>query len=482
MRFLRHPALPRCALLLGLLAGCSSVAHVEPPPSQASPPQAFSAPVARMPGDEQDVRAWWRVWNDPAMQALIDQALAANPDIRTAQANLEAARAVITAAESALYPTLSTNAVGATGRIDWQDQEPWRALLPPLTSHIPSSSQAKGYAAGVSAAWEADVFGGNRANEQAARAAAAIAEERLHGAHVLVAAEVAGNYRQALALRQRLAILDESIATTEELHRYVQARFMAGHVKAAEVAFVRARLEEQQAARPYLAALFETRLRRLAVLCGLPPQHAPALASEAMPVPPPPSGQLPSSVLDRRPDARAARWAVEARAAQLKRLKADLLPSFGIVFLGGDGHLEFAGIPAGMPGVSGFGGLLGLRISLPLFNAGRLNANVRAGDAQLQAAVADYDKAVLAALEDVENAYGMRFGLDARISGLERSRDASRRVAESKQVLFDAGEATRDEVLKTRIEVIRTEDALAQLRMEQAIVSVQLYQALGGGW
>lgn len=478
MRFLRHPALPRCALLLGLLAGCSAVVHVEPPASQVSPPQAFSAPVASMPGGETDVRAWWRAWNDPAMHALIDQALAANPDIRTAQASLEAARAVVTVAESALYPTLSAHAAGFTGKIDWRDQDPWRAMLPPLTSGIPSSTQAKGYAAGVSAAWEVDVFGGNRANEQAARAAAAIAEERLHGAHVLVAAEVAGNYRQALALRQRLAILDASIATTEELHRYVQARFMAGHVKAAEVALARAHLEEQQAARPYLAALLETRLRRLAVLCGLPPQHAPALAPEALPVPPPPSGQLPSSVLDRRPDARAARWAVEARVAQLKRLKADLLPSFGIVFLGGDGRLTFDSIPD----VSGLGGLVGLRISLPLFNAGRLDANVRAGDAQLHAAVADYDKAVLAALEDVENAYGMRLGLDARISGLERSRDASRRVAQSKLLLFDAGEATRDEVLKARIDAIRTEDTLAQLRMEQAMASVRLYQALGGGW
>lgn len=478
MRLLRCSALPHCVLVLGLLAGCSSIVHVEPPSPQASPPQAFSAPVARMPGDEQDVRAWWRVWNDPAMHALIDQALAANPDIRTAQANLEAARAMVTAAESALYPTLSANAAGVTGKIDWRDQDPWRAMLPPLTSSIPPPSQVKGYGAGVSAAWEPDVFGGNRANEQAARAAAAIAEERLHGAHVLVAAEVAGNYRQALALRQRLAILDESIATTKELHRYVQARFTAGHVKAAEVALTRAHLEEQQAARPYLAALFETRLRRLAVLCGLPPQHAPALASEAMPVPPPPSGQLPSSVLNRRPDARAALWAVEARVAQLKRLKADLLPSFGIVFLGGDGRLTFDTIPD----VSGFGGLMGLRVSLPLFNAGRLKANVRAGDAQLQAAVADYDKAVLAALEDVENAYGMRFGLDARISGLERSLDASRHVAESKRLLFDAGEATRDEVLKARVEITRTEDALAQLRMEQAIASVQLYQALGGGW
>lgn len=475
-----HPfTLPRCLLWLGLLSGCSAVVRVEPPASRVSVPPAFSAAIDQAPANQADVRVWWRSWNDPVMDALIDEALLASPDLRTAQAHLEASRALVTVAASARSPTIAAGLVGATGKVHGWDEAPWRAALPPFTSGIPTSSRLEGTALGVSAAWEADVFGGIRANENAARAAAAIAEERWHGARVLIAAEVADNYRQALALRERLAILDESITLAEALLRYVQARFAAGQAKAADVSAARARLEAQQAARPALAAWLETRLRRLAVLRGVPPQQLPKLAAEPVVAPPPaPSGELPASVLDRRPDARAARWGVEARMAQLERLKADLLPSFGIVFLGGEGRLSFSGLPD----IAGLGGLLGLRVSLPLFNAGRLGALADAGDARLQAAVAEYDQTVLAALEDVENAYGMRAGIDARIAGLARSRDIVRRVAESKQALFEAGEVTRDEVLAARIELSRAEDVLAQARLEQAVASIRLYQALGGGW
>lgn len=485
MRFAYVPALSCSVLALGLLAGCSSLIRADAPAPQVEVPAAFAAAAtqaaettqAAAPGDA-DLRVWWRSWNDPQMDALIEKALAANPDIRTAQANLAAARALVTVADSALYPTVSAGAAGAAGSVDWRNNDAWRALLPPLTSTLPSSTSGNGYAIGVSAAWEADVFGGRRTDARAARAFEAISEERLRGAQLLLAAEVAGNYRQALALRQRLDALDAAIGSVGDLNRYLQARFSAGQAAAADVSAARARLEEQQALREALVVQIDTRLRRIAVLCGLPPQQLPALAPAPSPIPPPPSGQLPSTVLDRRPDVRAAQWAVQARAARLERAKADLLPSFGIVFLGGEGRLDFSGIPE----VSGLGGLIGLRVSLPLFNAGRLRAYVHASDALLEGAVADHDRAVLGALEDVENAYGLRAALDTRVARLESGRDAADRAGRSKLALFDAGQATRSDVLQTRLELARFDDALAQARMEQAIASIRLYQALGGGW
>jgi len=479
MRFAHFPALSCNLLALGLLAGCSSMIRVDTPASQVTAPTTFAAPAAQAaaPADA-DQRVWWRSWNDPQMDALIDKALAANPDIRTAKANLAAARALVTVADSALYPTVSAGAVGAAGNVDWRNNNAWRALLPPLTSTLPSSTSGDGYAIGVTAAWEADVFGARAADARAARAAEAISGERLRGAQLLLAAEVAGNYRQALALRQRLDVLDTAIGSLGDLNRYLLARFAAGQASAADVSAARARLDEQLALREALSAQIDIRLRRIAVLCGSPPQQLPALASAPSPVPAPPGGQLPSSVLDRRPDVRAAQWAVEARAAQLKRAKADLLPSFGIVFLGGEGRLDFSGIPD----VSGLGGLIGLRVSLPLFNAGRLHAYVDASDALLAGAVADHDRAVLGALEDVENAYGLRAALDARVARLASSRDATFKADRSKQALFDAGQVTRGDVLQARIELSRIDDALAQARMEQAMASIRLHQALGGGW
>lgn len=503
----------RAAPLLALacaawLAGCGQALKVHTPPAQARVPDAFSAPAAQAAGGpQQDLDRWWRLWGDARMNALIERALAASPDIRAAQANLRAARALADVAESALYPTAVAAAAAGAGTADWRNASAWRTLAPPYSAALPSSADARGLAAGVGAVWEADVFGARRADASAARAAAAIAQERLHGAHMLVAAEAASNWREALALAQRLSILDAATATAAQLHGYAQARLAAGQARAADVAAAQARLAGLQAARPALQALLLTRRQRLAALCGQPPgqpdtalaallpdvpnaPNAPAAAPEAAAAseaaappepsapPAPPSGQLPSSVLARRPDVRARQQAVQARAAQLKSLKAELLPSFGIVFLGNEGRLDFSGLPR----ASGAGGLIGLRVSLPLFTAGRLQAQARAGDARLHAAVAEYDRAVLDALQEVEAAYAARAALDARVESLRAARQSAARRASGLQALYQAGERQRDAPLQARLELAEADDALAQARMQQASASIRLYQALGGGW
>ena len=494
----------RAAPLLALacaawLAGCGQALKVHTPPAQARVPDAFSAPAAQASGGpQQDLGRWWRLWGDARMNALIERALAASPDIRAAQANLQAARALADVAESALYPTAVAAAAAGGGPPDGRNASAWRALAPPYSAALPSSADARGLAAGVGAVWEADVFGARRADASAAQAAAAIAQERLHGAHMLVAAEVASNWREALALAQRLSILDAATATAAQLHGYAQARLAAGQARAADVAAAQARLAGLQAARPALQALLLTRRQRLAALCGQPPGQpdaalaallpdvpdSPAAASEAAAPPEPsappapPSGQLPSRVLARRPDVRARQQAVQARAAQLKSLKAELLPSFGIVFLGNEGRLDFSGLPR----ASGAGGLIGLRVSLPLFTAGRLQAQARAGDARLHAAVAEYDRAVLDALQEVEAAYAARAALDARVESLRAARQSAARRASGLQALYQAGERQRDAPLQARLELAEADDALAQARMQQASASIRLYQALGGGW
>lgn len=495
-----HRAAPLLALACAAwLAGCGQALKVHTPPAQARVPDAFSAPAAQASGGpQQDLGRWWRLWGDARMNALIERALAASPDIRAAQANLQAARALADVAESALYPTAVAAAAAGAGTADWRNASAWRALAPPYSAALPSSADARGLAAGVGAVWEADVFGARRADASAAQAAAAIAQERLHGAHMLVAAEVASNWREALALAQRLSILDAATAAAAQLHGYAQARLAAGQARAADVAAAQARLAGLQAARPALQALLLTRRQRLAALCGQPPGQpgaalaallpdvpdAPAAASEAAAPPEPsappapPSGQLPSSVLARRPDVRARQQAVQARAAQLKSLKAELLPSFGIVFLGNEGRLDFSGLPR----ASGAGGLIGLRVSLPLFTAGRLQAQARAGDARLYAAVAEYDRAVLDALQEVEAAYAARAALDARVESLRAARQSAARRASGLQALYQAGERQRDAPLQARLELAEADDALAQARMQQASASIRLYQALGGGW
>ncbi|HXX85863.1 MAG TPA: TolC family protein, partial [Casimicrobiaceae bacterium] len=277
----------------------------------------------------------------------------------------------------------------------------------------------------------------------------------------------------------RLDVLDRGIATLEELLNYTEARYAAGQAFAYDMDLVREQLDLQRAKRPPLLALIETRRRRLAVLAGKPPEAAVALPQPApFNVPSAPTGFVPVQVLERRPDVQTQAALVAAFAARLRSAKADLLPSFGIQFAGGDGELHFQGLPNF--GVTG--GLLNLGAYLPIFTAGRIRANIAASDARLQAAAAQYDAAVLKALEDVENAYRQRSALDRRSVSLASALAAARRNEVASTILYERGRKTFRDVLDDRVTALNDEDQLVQSQMGQATATVQLYRALGGGW
>jgi outer membrane protein TolC len=239
-------------------------------------------------------------------------------------------------------------------------------------------------------------------------------------------------------------------------------------------------LETLRGKRPALVSLLDMRLRRLAILCGRTPETGIVFSSSPGPflLPPAPAGQMPVTVLERRPDVRARAALVRAQTARLASAKTDMLPRFQIQFLGQDGHLHFDGVP----GLSGTGGLLGLSVQLPIFTAGRIEANIDVNDARLAAAAAAYDKAVLQALEDVENAYGLRNGLDRRDADLTRALIIAERNVDMSSALYENGHKTLQDVLNARLDLFERQDDLIQTQMGQASATVQLYRALGGGW
>ncbi len=456
---------------VSLLGGCKVFETTAPPPRVDAPAAFDQSPPVGVSMSPEQLAHWWTVWRDPAMNRLIEEALSANTDIRIAQARVTEARSVVAIAESALSPTL-----GANGGV-WGGGAQWRN---PAVDLIPGGShEFDAHLAGLTASWEPDIFGGRAVDAEAARASALSVDEQLNGARMIVVAEVAENYLEARGLQRRLAALDGSIAAMEQFSRYVQARFDAGQAQAYDVTQVRERLETLRGKRPPLVSLLETRQRRLAVLTGRPPEAASRLSNPGpFTAPAPPAGQMPVDVLERRPDVRARAALVRAQVARLSSAKTDLLPRFQIDFLGGDGRLHFEGVP----GLQGTGGLAGLTVRLPIFTAGRIEANIAANDARLEAAAADYDKAVLAALEDVENAYGHRRGLDRRGETLAAALANARRNQRASTGLYEGGSRTLGDVLNARLDAFEREDELIQTQIGQAAATVQLYRALGGGW
>ncbi len=456
------------------LSSCARPVKV--PPSKVAMPAKFDeqAPDGAATS-QQELSRWWTIWHDPILEALIDETLKANTDIRTAQARVAEARAMVTVAESALYPAVNAQGAAWGGGADWRTSQS-AGVLPGLASAEPGFW---GGTANLAASWEADVWGGRHADADAARAVQLSAAQYLNGAHVTVAADVAENYQEARGLQLRVDVLDRGIATLEQLLTYIQARYEAGQAFTYDADLVREQLNLQRAKRPPLLQLLEVRRRRLAVLAGKPPEAALTLPQMApFNIPPAPNGLLPIQVVERRPDVQARVYLVHAQAARLQSATTDLFPRFGVQFLGGDTELHFQGLPS----FGATGGLVSLSAYLPIFNAGRIRANIAANDARLEAAVADYDAAVLKALEDVENAYRFRGSLDQRSTSLAAALTTARHNETASTDLYEAGRKTFRDVLDDRISALNDEDELVQAEMGQATATVQIYRALGGGW
>lgn len=474
----------RVVWLVGVCgAALTACADLSPSPTQAPdprvrPPDVFTnAPVTGAPvtGEADiDPAAWWTAWGDARLDALVRKAIAANPDLRSAQAHARAADALVTVARSALLPTVTANAGVRGGGVDWR--LPANPLLPGLGPGVDN------HTLGIAARWEPDVFGGRAADAAATAAQAQAVGAAAVAARLSVVAQVADAYTRALGARRRLVVLDEGIAALERLRAYVDGRYAAGQATRGDVDEVGARLWALKANRPALEMELGTLRRRLAVLTGTPPEgEGEALGPVTdllVPPPSPPTGDLPSSVLERRPDVRAAADLVRARVAMLASAKADLFPRFAIDFLGQDGHLHVSG----MPGGSATGGLIGLEVSLPLFTAGRLHAIVAAQDAELDAAAANYDAAVLQALADIEDAYAWRRDLDRREDGLIAQLAQADHRAQATAALYKGGAVVLSAVLEAELAALDARDALIQTRIARAAATVQLYRALAGGW
>ncbi|MFT9442535.1 MAG: TolC family protein [Acetobacter papayae] len=467
--------LPIRAVVLALpvaLAACSPF-HADIPPSHVTIPAGTAAEAST---GRVDLTHWWTDWHDPRLTKLVEEALAANPELRQARDRVEQARAYTKMAKSSLYPT-----IGATGSIAGGGMN-WRQATPPLASSIDPNlgdPMTDGHLAGVGIAWEPDVFSHNTATLKASRAMELTAQDLLHGAHMTIAADVASSYLSALGISQRLALLDRSEQTLESLLAYATARFEAGQTNQADLESIRAQIEALRGSRPVLVAAYDTFRRRLAILSGRTPDNAPDLSGpDTFSIPAPPRAMLPSTILNNRPDILLRRHMVEAAAQRLVGAKTELLPRFGLEFFGGDGRLRFDGIP----GLSGTGGLAALTATLPIFTAGRIHAQIAQADSRLDEAVAAYDQTLLNALAEIEDASEQRSRLDTSADALQARTQAASKAATMSHGLFEGGQVTLQDVLTARLRLIDAQDELVKTQTARALSTVRLARALGGGW
>ena len=461
-----------CAMLL---KGCATAPDSELPKPTVAIPASFDAVPEARPTSEapQNLSRWWDAMQDPVLTQLVDQGLAANSDVRVALDRLKDTRAYQTVGESAMYPTIE--AAGWFGKQKSHTRLP--GILP--TVDWPTSDGSSG---GLVATWELDFLGKRRHDAAAVREGALAAQEGVYGAQLMVSSDIANNYFEARGIEQRLALLQRGIRLAQRTHDYATGRFNAGQATHADVDRAQSQIHHAMSQVAPLKALLEVRLHRLAVLTGRPPQTLQSLppqpASSRLPASLPQT--LPSEVLEQRPDVRAAAHMLRSQANQLGAARADLLPKFYLGFLAQDGHVGVA--LDGIPHTSGDLQAIGLGIRLPIFSAGRLRAKIVQQEAQLDAREAEYERAILQALEDVENAYTGRMALDQSEGSLTESVRLTRHAAEHLEAGFLGGQGLLLPVLETQAVALQREDELVQTRTLRATTTVLLYKALGGGW
>ncbi|MCP9448457.1 MAG: efflux RND transporter permease subunit [Nitrospira sp.] len=469
-------ALPIVLLTIVMLGGCTPTRVSDRVPLSA--PRAWNhAPIVQDNSNQTDLKEWWRGFRDPLLNELITLALAANHDLRIATARVREANAMVTVAESALYPSVDFFSFGGREkRID-------RILAVPdgrgeTRLVVPTANVGTG---GLAARWEVDIFGARRLEAEATAAQAAGTVEERHGVQVGLLAQVAMNYLELRGVQERTAILRDNIEVQRERLRTLQAFYRAGLTNEAEVSRQETLLHSTESALPELKATETTLIHRLSVLLGESPsklEHrlipTTAYSSDLPDIP----NMLPASLLLQRPDLRLAQTEVSAAAARLGTSRADLFPKVVLSASGGIGALTAGGFPALAEGVYA----LGAGLTAPIFNAGRIRAHIAAADARLDQVAAKYEKTFLLALEDVENAFVAHTSSKERREQLLKAETAAENTYLSSEALYQRGARDYLSVLDAQRTKLLINDERVKAETAVRISLISLFRAFGGGW
>lgn len=450
---------------MALLSACSSLPMAPQPGPGIVVPAAWSRSLPSTPPGEPagsiPLARWWDFFGDPLLGTLVRQALQANNNILGAQAALRQARALRDAAAASLQPAVSYS--GSAQR-----------------SQTGSAGANRSAAVAIDASWEADLFGRQRYGVRAAEAGAQAAMASLGSVQVSVAAEVALAYIQLRGAQSRLAIARANLDSQVELLQITGWRVQAGLLSSLEGEQARAASEQTRAQIPALEANMAQVAHALAVLCGQPPAALQAQLANVSPIPQP-RGELvlslPADTLRQRPDVAAAEHEVRAAMARVGAADAARYPGFRLA-----GSL---GINAASLAALGSGELartILASVSGPLFDGGRLRAELRAQQAALDQARLSYRDAILAALKEVEDALSALEGDRVRLLHLRNAAGAAVNADLIARQRYAGGVVDFQVVLDTQRSLLALQDAVASTSADFSAGHVRLYKALGGGW
>ncbi len=463
-----------------MTAGCTVGPDYKP--QEPNMPAAYTGQIstAETPAEYTGLVQWWTAFNDPNLTSLVERAVKSNLDLQQAEARIRQARAARGVAAAGFWPT--ADATGSYTR---------------SRSGGSSSTYRNLFQAGLDAAWELDVFGGTRRSIEAAEADIQFAVEDHRDVLVTLISEVALNYIELRGFQQEIVIARDNLKAQQHTAEVTRKRFHGGLVGSLDVANADAQVATTASVIPALETSALQTIYNLSVLLGREPaalleelspastlrqssvQTSSPQAASLIPTTPPevPMG-IPSELLRRRPDIRRAEAQIHGATARIGVATADLFPKFSLT-----GSLNFQSNQLNrLVKWNQRSWSFGPAVDWQIFNAGSVSYNIELQKALQQETMLAYQKTVLTALQDVENALVAYAKEHERRKALVDAVAANRSAVELATKLYAQGQTDFLNVLNAQRSLYGSEDALVQSTRNLSTDLVALYKALGGGW
>lgn len=459
-------------LLLGVIATGGCVATRQPmTDSLVARPQApwranLTAPS--LSEGQAKVLSWWRGLNDPVFAELAEKALQANLDLAFARERIVEARARRGVVNADHLPQVDFNA--DYSRAGSGDDALSFAAPPP-------GHETDLFAAGVIAGWEIDLWGRVQRLVDAADADAQAAIEDYRDAAVSLLSELALAYIDVRTLERRLVLVEQNATLQQRTLELAESRFAAGNGPELDVALARRLLKRTQARIPELRRAKSVAENRIAVLLGRRPADDLVSPGELPVVLIPVDMGLPADLITRRADIRRAAWIYRAALARTDATAAERLPRLTL-----SGSFRLSGSDAGTLFADALVYSLGPQVSFPLFDASRIDANVRVRESQSEQARLVLEQSLLQAVEEVENAAVGYSRKKEQVGELEEAAESAERSVALAGQLYRAGLSDLGQSLDAQRELVIVEDELAVTNQQLLAEAIRLYRALGGGW
>lgn len=473
-------------LLVGglALAGCSLTPSLPTPEAEQDLPEEFAPapgdttlPAAAADTAAYDAKRWWTEYDDPALTALVDTALTANLDLASAEARVEELAAQFRIARAPLFPSAT-----AEGQGNYQNQPANTGIGGAIGGgQGPDRFEITDYQATLGLSYELDFWGRVRSQRKAALSQYFATAADLQTARLSVISQTISTYAQIASLQRQVRLGKRTLRLLEKREEVTAGRYARGLLPSFQLYTVRQNLQSAQADQPELENELYEAQSRLAILLGRFAGEQRTLLPDSMAVPldpgPIPAG-LPSDLLMQRPDVRGAALRLEAARQDIGVARAEMLPSLSLTGQGGTQSSDLADLVDPGQAFTSFAA----QLTAPLFQGGRLRANLSAAEARYEQQAAEYQQTVLTAFQEVK----------ASLVAYEKQRQRYQEVQQQVETADDAYQAQRDRyergvgdvlaLLDAERTLVQAQTRLAGVQLAVVNARLALHRALGGPW